>query len=666
MLKRLLAVALLLVLSASSASATTYYVNLDTGSNANTGLDTAHAWQTLPYGLATAACGDLVYVMDIAGVYPTLNTQTTPIRSCLSFGAPLTVKANPGDTVHLTTLGIYAEKYVIFDGFVIDGACCGNQLSTIGIGGGFTPVNTGAGYLRFLNNDIAGPTFAVTSEPTATVALPIGGSGHNEFIGNRVHTSAASDTTDNTRVHGYYIENDYNLVSGPNCEIDHIDANAVQIYGSGGTTPDYNTIQGCYIHHNGLGSKSVSGIVLNTGTGNVAQNNVIVWNTNGGGTGAGTATANKFIHNTIAFNGVTGSGKNGAGCSPQCYPPLGSAGVGDSLINNIVWGNWSDALGLYGSGLIAGGNLCSGTSCAFYTDPLFTNGSTSYSLAGDFNISITSPARDTGITSTLLTDYLSTIRPQNVLWDPGAFEYIVGSGPIGVVCVPSSDFALIAHTAAGSNDAYTVTTAAKDTTSACLVTLAVADESDNTVTVSDTYTNTWNARTAYANVGAGTQRLRFYDCYPCLVGPNHTFTVTFVSGISYPAIAMVATSGSPDTPPFDQINGNVSASATSRTTGAIVPIQAGEFVVAACSYDSNSSAAFDVAFTLLDTTAAGGATYGVAMGYLRQTDAASVTGTCTTSVASPMVATIASYKFAYTPPPPDPPANAPRRIRVIH
>lgn len=57
--------------------------------------------------------------------------------------------------------------------------------------------------------------------------------------------------------------------------------------------------------------------------------------------------------------------------------------------------------------------------------PSFTNAAT-----GDFTLQSGSSCRDAGLdlSATLTTDYIGTARPQNSVFDLGAYEYIVSAG----------------------------------------------------------------------------------------------------------------------------------------------------------------------------------------------------------------------------------------------
>lgn len=649
MLKRLLW-GLALTVWASSAQATTYYV-ATTGSDAAAGTIGA-PWQHLYYALATAACGDLIYVR--AGTYAALNTQTTPVRSCASFDLAVTIDTYQSEAVHLPSMAIYAERYLIIRNLIIDGPISGSAVDPLIVAPGYA-VGAGAGYLRFINLDVHGnntvPIPYAYGVP-AVVSFSQGSVGHNEFIGGAIHDCygiASGGVGGDSVCHGVYVLSDDNLIDGVN--IHDVDAYGVHVYNGaafGGVgLPDRNIVRNNYIHSTGKANQTVFCIGLVEGDSNQAYNNICNWTTNGVQTGSNSTNA-KVWNNTLSRIGIAGSGAALAtkGCGTQCYTAMVLQGTAPQIKNNIVWGNQSDVIGDFSSASSISNNLCSGANCAIYLNPVFLNAGGSYALALDFNIASTSPARDVGATiASVLVDALTTARPQNALYDLGAYEFIVGVGPVGTVCVPSTTFAVVGHTAAGSLDGYRVSTVGFDTTSACLLTLAVADDQAGTITLTDTYTNTWNARTAYTT--AGSMRIRFYDCYPCLVGPAHVFTATFASAIAYPAIAVAATTGSTATP-FDQINGATATNTTTRTTGAVVPTQAAEVAFAACSYDLNAGATFSGGggYTLLDATTTMGTDYGIALAYQRQTTATSTNPACTIAVASDMAASIASYKFA--------------------
>lgn len=138
---------------------------------------------------------------------------------------------------------------------------------------------------------------------------------------------------------------------------------------------------------------------------------------------------------------------------------------------------------------------------------------------------------------------------------------------------PSITF--VAETGIGSTDGNPVTTGSMNTTGATLLVAAVSSYSAvGAPTVSDSKGNTWVARTAYTNA-AEAVRVQLFYCYSPTVGSGHTFSTS--AGTNYPAIRVLAFSGT--TGSYDAENGNDGASPLA--TGTVTPASNGEVIIAA-------------------------------------------------------------------------------------
>jgi hypothetical protein len=148
------------------------------------------------------------------------------------------------------------------------------------------------------------------------------------------------------------------------------------------------------------------GILLSSGTGNAAYNNLIYNNTiNLTGFGAGiqvlSSSANGLVYNNTVY-------QNGPAGGILIY--AGSRGT--IVKNNIAFGNLGgDIVNDAGPDATIGFNLTS--------DPKFVNAGTF-----DFHLQSTSPAIDAGTTLSLVTtDFDGRPRPQGSAYDIGAYEY---------------------------------------------------------------------------------------------------------------------------------------------------------------------------------------------------------------------------------------------------
>ena len=372
-------------------------------------------------------------------------------------------------------------------------------------------------------------------------------------------------------------------------------------------------------------------MILHSGTGNIARNNLIYDNVNG--IQANSGSGSTIVNNTVYNNGQASPS---VPCTTNCYAAIFSTASGNIVRNNIVYGNNINSITNSGSGAVTSNNLTA--------DPSFTDVSGSNR---DLTLQVSSAAKDAGVTlAAVTTDYVGLARPQGTSYDIGAYERAVGV-PDPPPFVGNPLFAVIASVSVQSAAGGAITTAAIDTTGADLIVPAVVDYADGgTTNLTDSKSNTWNARTAYTEASGA--RVRLYDCVqPCTVGTGHTFTGTPATTPSHPGLAVIAFSGSLN-PTFDQINGATVASATSRTTGSVTPSQDHEVLVSALAFD-HTTATIDSGFTRVQMLGASAVVYGLGIAWKRQTTLAAVNPTWTINAAGPIAATIASYKFAEQP-----------------
>jgi hypothetical protein len=351
--------------------------------------------------------GDRVYVRQ--GTYDEAisNRYGQLLPSGTSWENAYILAAYPGETVTLTQpMGF--------------GDCCGNaplpQMS-YWIIDGFRVVYRGsvlynghhADHIRFSNLAITNNFFtnaAVLGDWTTTLANTIGncleGRGdYLEFVNVEIYNCGA---------YGAYFY-------GNNSLFDHIKMH--DVYGYGFHLYHYgthdvvnNTIRNSEIYNvipaKPYGTYGGPGILLSSGYGNQAYNNVI--HHSGGGIGAAYGSDRFKIFNNTIYN-VTGDGIT--------VSNLSSGGA--TIINNIVFGvggaaiiDWTNV------NPVLANNLCgsSGYGCALVSDPRFVNAS-----VNDFHLQATSPAIDAGSNLfDVLFDRDGIARPQGAGYDIGAYE----------------------------------------------------------------------------------------------------------------------------------------------------------------------------------------------------------------------------------------------------
>ena len=200
----------------------------------------------------------------------------------------------------------------------------------------------------------------------------------------------------------------------------------------------------------------------------------------------------------------------------------------------------------------------------------------------------------------------------------------------------------IVSTSAGGTASSTVTSSAVDTTGANLIVVAVSVFGTNSVTVSDSKSNTpYTALTARTQA---TQSLRMYYFLAPSVGSGHTFTA---SGTSiFPTISVSAFSGVATSSALDQESGTTSASGgTTFQPGSITPSQDNCLLVTGvCS--SGNTHSINGSFNATSTNEAAGQHVGGGIAYKIQTTAGAENPTWTWVTSTGRAAGMASFKPA--------------------
>jgi parallel beta-helix repeat protein len=369
-------------LNPNAAAATTYYV-ATTGKDTNQGTQIS-PFRTIAKGLSVVKAGDKLYIR--AGTYTETidsNNQTIPTGTSWS-NAPV-IAASPGETVVLNGSGGQVIglahgyiQYVIFDGLVIDAT-----NATFGIGTHSTPH-----HVRFINVEVK----------NARGSGILGGGDGFEYINMKVHDNGRTVNLD----HGFYLTKSNQLVD--KCEVYNNAAFGVHIYtvtSASGSRANNNTVRNNLIHNNAkLGAGA--GILLGSGDGNTAYNNIVIKNS-----GYGIQVSSEGPTNTKVYNNtIYGNKYSGVA--------IFSRSLNTIVRNNILSQN-GGTLSDSGTGTIQSNNVTS--------DPKFSNASTL-----DFSLQAGSPAIDAGIKlSEVVNDITGAPRPQGATYDIGAHEYHTSS-----------------------------------------------------------------------------------------------------------------------------------------------------------------------------------------------------------------------------------------------
>ncbi len=343
-------------------------------------------------GLKCLKAGDKLFIKG--GAYAEfINFNQIPSGN--SWDAATVVQAAPGETVTLRpssgggggdAVWFYGQSYIVLDGLIID-------ASNVSVNGVRFNSNNGnpSHHIRLQNVEVMNARYSnclyVQNEQQHDL----------QFINVKAHHCGGT----NPQNHGLYLKGYNNLVDG--CQFYNNAGDGVQLYHSVGGNSN-NTIRNSIMHDNG----SV-GIMLGSGSNNVAYNNIVYGNSRayfGGGIYVNHegATNNQVYNNTVYNN-------NG-----YCIA-VGAYSTGAIVQNNVCWQNTNNSIANDGSGSSISNNLT--------VDPKFADTSNR-----NFGLQVGSPAIDAGkAISMVSTDFTGRPRPQGAAYDCGAFEYFVTLTP---------------------------------------------------------------------------------------------------------------------------------------------------------------------------------------------------------------------------------------------
>lgn len=300
---------------------------------------------TIASSLTCMAVGDTLYIR--AGTYTEgINTQSQTVPTGTSWSSPVTIAAYPGETVILQPSGFAViqivgnvQKYLIFDRLILDGTNTSSRI--IDLDG----VNqSGAGHIRFSNCEIRNSDHGAV--------LTGRGSDFNEFLNCHFHHNGLNPTPTLPFGHALYIQSSNNLVDGS--EFDHHTGYGVHIYnGNAGQHANNNIIRNSLAYTNSTNTPFAAGILIGSGDGNMAYNNIAYGQPIGIKVGFGGSTNSKVYNNTVYNNSTDGI---------QILDSSTTA----TVKNNIAYNNGSNNINNYSGGTTLSNNLCntSSATCA--------------------------------------------------------------------------------------------------------------------------------------------------------------------------------------------------------------------------------------------------------------------------------------------------------------
>lgn len=373
------ALVLAVALMASSVEAATYYVD-KAGSDANscataTSSTPANGKLTIANAITNClAAGDTLNIGD--GTYA---EELTTLPSSTSYAAATTMQGKNGASSAVIikpnsgnrAITLSNKRYIIIQDIIFDG-----DLVTFDA----VKVDSASDHIRFNR---------VTIRNGTNQGLLISDSAYIECLSCVAHNNGTTNTQ-----HGIYISDSDNCL---------IQGGSVYNNAGGGVhiasgTPQGNIIEAISAHANKWG------VVIADESGNTLRNSLLYSNTSNGIHII--SSYGEYVYNNTSY----GNGGYGVFFETDTETIL--------LKNTIAYGNTAGQISAGGIGHTQMTNLT--------TDPSFTN-----AAGSDFTLQSGSAARDAGTdlsASGVTTDYLGTARPQNSVFDIGAYEYIVSAG----------------------------------------------------------------------------------------------------------------------------------------------------------------------------------------------------------------------------------------------
>jgi len=366
-----------------TACADTFYVAKN-GSNDNSCTEArsrSMAKLTINEGLKCLTAGDTLYIGT--GTYEEAINENSLIPSGTSWDNAVTIAAVPGESVVLKPNGTYevislvgsSIRYLVFDRLILDAA---NVFAD-----GFSMTN-GANHIRLQNSE-------VKHAPVQGILITKGSGNteYNEFCNLTIH-----DNGHNRLSHGMYISTSNNLIEHNN--VYHNSGYGIHVYDDVGDVNN-NVVRLNIAWENSTTDCCDAGILVGSGNGNIAYNNIVYGNPYGIISGFSQATNTKIYNNTVYNNSEYGIQNR-------------STSTNAIIMNNIVYLS-STAIQDLGTDTTLSHNLTG--------DPKFVDASTF-----DFRLKPESPAIDSGkVLNEVSVDFRGVSRPKGTAPDIGAYEF---------------------------------------------------------------------------------------------------------------------------------------------------------------------------------------------------------------------------------------------------
>jgi hypothetical protein len=357
-------------------------------------------WLTIGHGITHSGHaltgGDTLYIK--AGTYSETINNTIPAGTSWANAVTLsafeedvvTINGGGGSAFHLVLISSAASKYIQLLNLVLDASnVTTNALKITGAAG------NAATYIRAQNCEF--------KNADSSAILVTTDCDFCEILDCDIHTNGQVLGGTGKWPHAVYHQGSNGLYEG--CEIYSNKGTGIQIYEDASKDCNDNIIRKCSIHDNGTAGETRGGIILGNGNRSLVYNNLIYDNI---GTWAILINVGPhYLYNNTLYN-------NG-GDAVLIGPTYSN---GNIIRNNIFWQNGTD-------GVEIGAGSSATDSNNITADPNFV--STTPADPDFLKIDASSTAvLDVGydLRGTVDDDFIGTARPQNLIYDVGAYEYI--------------------------------------------------------------------------------------------------------------------------------------------------------------------------------------------------------------------------------------------------
>lgn len=422
-MKTLLSLLLALPLSVGAA---TFHVKT-TGNDTTGDGSEGNPWLTINKGLTTMAASDTLTIW--AGTYA--ERMSSSAMKAGSSGNPTIIKRNASDTVWLIPAAA-SDNVVTFgsgDSYIrLDGL----SLSATNVTGGQNAVKItdGANNIEIINcpqighvmdghgiliSEGSGGTGGIllSNNVVSDIRYISGSDNHIVYVSGLV----TNVTIKNNALHTGSMANSH-VVHCFGGQYSDVEVSGNTIHSAQRGIGFYTATNSSSLAYNNVIYSNVNGIRITFNAGGVRLLNNTVWkNTQHGIEIGSTALTNEVVNNVTVSNSNRGLS-------------IASGTAVTTVTNNLIVDNVLGNLSNSDSDTVLSGNITDNAADPALTDP----------ENGDFTIGTSSAARNAGISlsATFTIDKAGTSRPQESVWDIGAFEF-PAAAPNVTVSIEATD-----------------------------------------------------------------------------------------------------------------------------------------------------------------------------------------------------------------------------------